>query len=105
VDKLKKTKYDSIQVKPSYIKIPIAWRFIFGISLFLASWLFFLLLFAYLAVEFQILWLSVATRARNDEFTVKVVEKDKPDEIKALLELGFDPSCQTDNHIFLRKHK
>jgi integrase len=41
----------------------------------------------------------------NDEFTVKVVEKDKPDEIKALLELGFDPSCQTDNHIFLRKHK
>ncbi len=41
----------------------------------------------------------------NDEFIIKVVEKDRPEEIKALLELGFDPSCETNNLIFLRKHK
>jgi hypothetical protein len=41
----------------------------------------------------------------NDEFIVNVVEKDKPEEIKTLLELGFDPSCETSNLIFMRKHK
>jgi hypothetical protein len=39
----------------------------------------------------------------NDEFTVKVAEK--PEEIKALLELGFEYILQKDNLIFLRKRK
>jgi hypothetical protein len=39
----------------------------------------------------------------NDEFTVKVAEK--PEEVKALLEVGFEYICQKDNLIFLRKHK
>lgn len=39
----------------------------------------------------------------SDGFTVKVVEK--PEEIKALLEVGFEYVCQKDNLIFLRKRK
>jgi len=39
----------------------------------------------------------------NDEFTVKVAEK--PEEIKELLEVGFECVCQKDNLIFLRKRK
>jgi len=39
----------------------------------------------------------------NDEFTVKVAEK--PEEIKALLEVGFEYVCQKDSLIFLRKRK
>ncbi len=39
----------------------------------------------------------------NIEFTVKVAEK--PDEIKALLELGFEYALQKDNLIFLRKRR
>jgi integrase/predicted RNA-binding Zn-ribbon protein involved in translation (DUF1610 family) len=39
----------------------------------------------------------------NDEFTVKVAEK--PEEIKALLEIGFEYVCQKDNLIFLRKRR
>ena len=39
----------------------------------------------------------------NDEFTAKVAEK--PEEIKALLELGFEYILQKDNLIFLRKRK
>ncbi len=39
----------------------------------------------------------------NDEFTVKVT--DKPDEIKALLEVGFEYVLQKDSLIFLRKRK
>ena len=39
----------------------------------------------------------------NDEFTVKVTEK--PEEIKALLEVGFEYVLQKDNLIFLRKRK
>ncbi|MCJ7422649.1 hypothetical protein MUP01_00040 [Candidatus Bathyarchaeota archaeon] len=39
----------------------------------------------------------------NDEFTVKVAEK--PEEIKTLLELGFEYILQKDNLIFLRKRK
>jgi integrase len=39
----------------------------------------------------------------NDEFTVKVAEK--PEEIKALLELGFEYVLQKDNLIFLRKRR
>ena len=38
-----------------------------------------------------------------DEFTVKVTEK--PEEIKALLETGFEFVCQKDNLAFLRKRK
>jgi integrase len=39
----------------------------------------------------------------NDQFTVKVTEK--PEEIKALLEVGFEYVCNKDNLIFLRKRK
>jgi integrase len=39
----------------------------------------------------------------NDEFAVKVAED--PEEIKALLEVGFGYVCQKDNLIFLRKRK
>jgi len=38
-----------------------------------------------------------------DEFTVKVAEK--PDEVKALLETGFEYVCTKDNLAFLRKRK
>ena len=41
--------------------------------------------------------------AANDEFTVKVAEK--PEEIIALLEAGFDYVCQRDSLIFLRKRR
>jgi len=39
----------------------------------------------------------------SDEFTVKVAEK--PEEIKALLEVGFEYVCQKEGLIFLRKRK
>ena len=39
----------------------------------------------------------------DDVFTVKVV--DKPEEIKALIEVGFEYVCQKDNLIFMRKRK
>jgi len=39
----------------------------------------------------------------SDEFTVRVVER--PEEVKALLEVGFEYVCQRDNLIFLRKRK
>ena len=39
----------------------------------------------------------------NDEFSVKVAET--PEEVKALLEVGFDYVCQKDGLIFLRKRK
>ena len=39
----------------------------------------------------------------SDEFTVRVVQQ--PEEIKALLEVGFEYVCQKDNLIFLRKRK
>lgn len=39
----------------------------------------------------------------SDNFTVKVAEK--PEEIKALLEVGFEYVCQKDNLICLRKRK
>jgi integrase len=39
----------------------------------------------------------------GDEFTVRVT--DKPDEIKTLLEAGFEYVCTKDNLIFLRKRK
>jgi integrase len=39
----------------------------------------------------------------DDSFTIRVVEK--PEEIKKLLEVGFEFVCQKDNLIFLRKRK
>ena len=39
----------------------------------------------------------------DDEFTVKVT--DKPEEVKSLLEVGFEYVCNKDNPIFLRKRK
>jgi len=39
----------------------------------------------------------------NDEYTVRVTEK--PDEIKAFLEVGFEYVCTKDSLIFLRKRK
>jgi len=39
----------------------------------------------------------------NDEFNVKVAEKS--DEIKALLEVGFEYVCQKDSLMFFRKRK
>jgi hypothetical protein len=41
--------------------------------------------------------------ASDDAFTVKVAEK--PEEVKSLLEIGFEYVCQKDNLIFLRKRK
>jgi len=46
---------------------------------------------------------TIFGESSNDNFIVKVVDKNKPEEVKALLEVGFDNVCQTDNHIFLRK--
>ena len=39
----------------------------------------------------------------DDAFIVRVVEK--PEEVKSLLEAGFEYVCQKDNLIFLRKRK
>jgi hypothetical protein len=41
--------------------------------------------------------------AKSDEFTVKIAEK--PEEVKSLLEAGFEYVCQKDNLIFFRKRK
>jgi hypothetical protein len=41
--------------------------------------------------------------ASDDAFTVKAAEK--PEEVKTLLEIGFEYVCQKDNLIFLRKRK
>jgi len=38
-----------------------------------------------------------------DEFTVRVVKE--PEEVKGLLEVGFNYVCQKDNLIFMRKRK
>jgi uncharacterized protein YfcZ (UPF0381/DUF406 family) len=40
---------------------------------------------------------------RSDEFAVKVAEK--PEEVKVLLEVGFEYVCQKEGLIFLRKRK
>jgi integrase len=42
-------------------------------------------------------------QASNDEFTVKVAST--PEEIKGLLEVGFEYVCQKDNLAFFRKRK
>ena len=40
---------------------------------------------------------------QSDEFAVKVAEK--PEDIKTLLEAGFEYVCQKDNLVYLRKRK
>ena len=40
---------------------------------------------------------------QSDEFTVNVAEKQE--DIKALLEIGFEYVCQKDNLVYLRKRK
>lgn len=42
-------------------------------------------------------------KERNDEFTVKVTKD--PEEIKELLEVGFEYVCHNDDLMFLRKRK
>ena len=39
----------------------------------------------------------------SDEFNVRVTNK--PEEVKSLLEVGFEYVCQKDNMMFLRKRK
>jgi hypothetical protein len=39
----------------------------------------------------------------SDEFNVRVTNK--PEEVKSLLEVGFEYVCQKDNLMFLRKRK
>jgi hypothetical protein len=46
---------------------------------------------------------NVFKAGANDEFTVKVAEKSE--EIKSLLEVGFEYVLQKDNLIFLSKRK
>jgi hypothetical protein len=41
--------------------------------------------------------------SNDNEFTVRVTEK--PEEIKSLLEIGFEYVCEKDNLAFLRKRK
>jgi hypothetical protein len=40
---------------------------------------------------------------RNGSFTVMVVKD--PEQVKAMLEVGFDYDCQKDDMVFLRKRK
>jgi len=42
-------------------------------------------------------------KSTGDEFTVKVVSN--PEEIKELLEIGFEYVCEKDGSLFLRKRK
>ena len=46
---------------------------------------------------------TIFEASNNDEFTVRVTEK--AEEIKALLEIGFEYVCQKDSLIFLRKRR
>jgi hypothetical protein len=39
----------------------------------------------------------------SDEFTVKIAQN--PEDVKGLLEVGFEYVCQKDSLIFLRKRK
>jgi hypothetical protein len=50
----------------------------------------------YIAIEHTTFGLEA-----DDEFTARATEK--PEEIKALLETGFEYVCQKDNLVFLRK--
>jgi hypothetical protein len=47
--------------------------------------------------------LRTLLESTSDEFTVRVA--DKPEEVKALLEVGSDYVCQKDSLIFMRKRK
>jgi TfoX/Sxy family transcriptional regulator of competence genes len=52
----------------------------------------------YISIEHTIFGIS-----SDDEFHVRVTEE--PEEIKTLLETGFEYVCQKDNKVFLRKRK
>jgi len=46
---------------------------------------------------------AIFSDSRNDEFTVKVANN--PEEIKALLEVGFEYVCEKDGFLFFGKRK
>lgn len=46
---------------------------------------------------------TIFSELSNDEFAVKVA--DKPEDIKSLLEVGFDYTCEQDGLLFFRKRK
>ncbi|MFQ5758670.1 MAG: hypothetical protein ACE5IF_03220 [Candidatus Bathyarchaeia archaeon] len=46
---------------------------------------------------------EVIFKERTDGFTVRVASK--PDEIKALLEVGFEFVCEKDELLYFRKRK
>jgi len=57
-------------------------------------------------VETTLLYIQLADvifKQTTDEFTVRVANK--PDEIKALLEVGFEFVCEKDELLYFRKRK
>ena len=57
-------------------------------------------------VETTLLYIQLAEaifKQTTDEFTVRVATK--PDEIKALLEVGFEFVCKKDELLYFRKRK
>ena len=57
-------------------------------------------------IEDTLLYVQIAEvifKETNDEFTVRVASK--PEEIKALLEVGFEYVCEKDGLVFFRKRK
>jgi hypothetical protein len=57
-------------------------------------------------VETTLLYIQLAEtifKALTDEFTVRIVAK--PEEIKALLEVGFEYICEKDHLLYFRKRK
>jgi len=57
-------------------------------------------------VETTLLYIQLADvifKQTTDEFTVRVANK--PDEIKALLEVGFEFVCKKDELLYFRKRK
>lgn len=57
-NKLSKKRYDSIQVKPSYIHVSVPLRILYTIPFFFLTWVFFLALYSYLGEEYKIAWLT-----------------------------------------------
>ena len=57
-------------------------------------------------IETTLLYIQLAEtlfKETEDEYTVRIVSK--PEEIKALLEVGFEFVCEKDDLIYLRKRK
>lgn len=46
---------------------------------------------------------TIFSELSNDEFAIKVA--DKPEDIKSLLEVGFEYTCEKDGMLFFRKRK